>query len=85
MATGTVPVVSDIEGHRFVFQKKNVGHLVKSTEEMAARISDLLSNEEERSRLATNGRRLVEQKWTWAKVTQKYRCVLTNSAAGNTS
>jgi glycosyltransferase involved in cell wall biosynthesis len=32
-----------------------------------------LSNETERLRLATNGRRLVEQKWTWPKVAQNYR------------
>jgi glycosyltransferase involved in cell wall biosynthesis len=73
MATGTVPVVNDIEAHRFVFQDDNVGYLVKSTEEMATKITDLLSNETERLRLATNGRRLVEQKWTWAKVAQRYR------------
>jgi glycosyltransferase involved in cell wall biosynthesis len=73
MATGTVPVVSDIEGHRFVFQDDNVGYLVKGTAEMATRITDLLSNETERLRLATNGRRLVEQKWTWAKVAQRYK------------
>jgi glycosyltransferase involved in cell wall biosynthesis len=85
MATGTVPVVSDIEGHRFVFQKKTVGHLVKNTKEMAAKISDLLSNEEERSRLATNGRRLVEQNWTWTKVAQKYKCLLNDNTAGNTN
>jgi glycosyltransferase involved in cell wall biosynthesis len=85
MATGTVPVVTDIEAHRFVFQNDNVGHLVKNTEEMTAKITDLLSNEEERSRLATNGRRLVEQKWTWAKVAQKYRCLLNDNSAGNTS
>jgi hypothetical protein len=52
---------------------------------MTARISDLLGNEEERSRLAANGRRLVEQKWTWAKVAQKYRCLLNDNSAGNTS
>ena len=73
MATGTVPVVTDIEAHRFVFQDDNVGYLVKSTEEMATKVIDLLSNETERLRLATNGRRLVEQKWTWAKVAQRYR------------
>jgi glycosyltransferase involved in cell wall biosynthesis len=76
MATGTVPVVSDIEGHRFVFQDDNVGHLVKSTEEMATKITDLLGDETERLRLATNGRRLVEQKWTWAKVAQMYRGII---------
>ncbi len=83
MASGTVPVVSDIEGHRFVFQNGNVGYLVKNVEEMTTKITDLLSNETERSRLATNGRRLVEQKWTWTKVAQRYRCLLSDVSAGN--
>ena len=83
MATGTVPVVSDIEGHRFVFQNDNVGYLVKNTEEMATGITDLLSNETERSRLAANGRALVEEKWTWAKVAQRYRCLLNDNSAGS--
>jgi glycosyltransferase involved in cell wall biosynthesis len=81
MATGTVPVVSDIGAHRFVFQDDNVGYLVKSTEEMATKITDLLSNETERLRLATNGRRLVEQKWTWANVAQRYRYLLKDNSA----
>jgi glycosyltransferase involved in cell wall biosynthesis len=86
MAAGTVPVVSDIEGHRFVFQDDNVGYLVKSTEEMAMKIIDLLSNETERLRLATNGRRLVEGKWTWAKVAQKYReSLLRDNSVSNPS
>ena len=85
MATGTVPVVSDIEGHRFAFQNDNVGYLVKNTEEMATKITDLLSNETERSRLAGNGRRLVEQKWTWEKVAQRYRSLLNDDSGASTS
>jgi len=85
MATGTVPVVTDIEAHRFVFQDNNVGCLVKSTEEMATKITDLLSNETERSRLAANGRRLVEQKWTWSRVAQRYRDLLKDDLVRNTS
>jgi glycosyltransferase involved in cell wall biosynthesis len=85
MATGAVPVVSDIEGHRFVFQNDNVGYLVKNTEEMAIRITELLSNETERSRLASSGRRLVEQKWTWEKVAQRYRSLLNDSPGVSTS
>ena len=73
MATGTVPVISDIESHRFIFQGADVGCLVRNKEEMAMRISDLLTNETARLRLARNGRRLVEQKWTWAKVSERYR------------
>ena len=85
MATGTVPVVSDIEGHRFVFQKKNVGYLVKNTEEMATKITGLLSNETARSRLASNGRKLVEQKWTWANVARRYRSLLNDNSGGSAS
>jgi glycosyltransferase involved in cell wall biosynthesis len=84
MATGTVPVVTDIEAHRFVFQNDNVGYLVNNTEEMATKITDLLSNETERLRLANNGRRLVEQKWTWARVAQRYRCLLNSNLVGDT-
>ena len=73
MATGTVPVVSDIEAHRFIFQGEDIGYLAKSKQEMAERIVDLLIDENKRLRLARDGRRLVEQKWTWAKVSEKYR------------
>jgi glycosyltransferase involved in cell wall biosynthesis len=85
MATGTVPIVSDIEGHRFVFQDDDVGYLVKSTEEMATKVTDLLGNETERLRLATNGRKLVEQRWTWAKVAQRYRDLLRDDLVHNPS
>jgi glycosyltransferase involved in cell wall biosynthesis len=73
MATGTVPVVSDIPGHRFIFQGERVGYLARNGEEMAARIIDLLTNETERLCLAKNGRKLVEEKWTWTNVAQRYR------------
>lgn len=73
MATGTVPVVSDLDAHRFIFQGEDVGYLVKCHEDMATRVIDLLTNETRRLELARNGRKLVEDKWTWAKVGQKYR------------
>jgi glycosyltransferase involved in cell wall biosynthesis len=73
MAAGDVHVASDIEGHRSLFQDDNVGYLVKSTEEVATEIADLLNSETERLRLATNGRRLVEQRWIWAKVAQRHK------------
>ncbi len=73
MATGAVPVVSDIDAHRFVFQDREVGYLVNSSEEMAARVVDLLTNETRRLELARNGRKLVEEKWTWTKVSEKYK------------
>lgn len=73
MATGAVPVVSDIDAHNFVFQGEHVGYLVNSQEEMAARIIDLLTDDIKRLQLAQNGRKLVEDKWTWTKVGEKYR------------
>ena len=73
MATGTVPIINDIEAHRFIFQDEDVGYLVKSKEEMATRIIDLFTNEAERLRLARDGRRLVEDKWTWEKASERYR------------
>ena len=76
MATGTVPVVSGIYAHRFVFQDANVGYLVHNNEEMAARIVELFTNEPKRLQLAQNGRELVKRKWTWARVGEKYRELL---------
>jgi glycosyltransferase involved in cell wall biosynthesis len=73
MATGAVPIVSNIDAHRFIFQGEDVGCLVADTEEMARRIVDLLTDEAERLKLAKNGRRLVGKKWTWARVGEKYR------------
>jgi glycosyltransferase involved in cell wall biosynthesis len=73
MATGAVPVVSNIYAHRFVFQGNGVGYLVNNQEEMAARIIDLLTDETKRLQLAKIGRKLVEEKWTWAKVGEKYK------------
>jgi glycosyltransferase involved in cell wall biosynthesis len=83
MATGTVPVVSDIYAHRFVSQDEDVGYFVHSNEEMAARIIDLLNNESRRLQLARNGRKLVERKWTWTGVSEKYRELLQNPMNAN--
>lgn len=76
MATGAVPIVSDIYAHQFVFQDEDVGYLVHNNNEMAARIIDLLTNDPERLRLARNGRKLVEKRWTWTIVSEKYRELL---------
>ena len=73
MATGAVPIVSNIDAHRFVFQGEDVGYLVNSQEDMAARIIDLLTDDTKRLQLAKSGRKVVEEKWTWAKIREKYR------------
>lgn len=76
MATGTVPVVSNIYAHRYVFQGKEVGYLVNNNQEMAKRIIELLNSGSKRKTLARNGRQLVEERWTWKKVSEKYRELL---------
>ncbi|MFW6150968.1 MAG: glycosyltransferase family 4 protein [Chloroflexota bacterium] len=76
MASGTVPVVSDIPAHRFVFQGREVGYLVGSVEEMAERVVELLRDERKRSAMAAEGRRLVEERWTWKQVGERYRELL---------
>ncbi len=73
MATGTVPVVSDLDAHRLIFQGEDVGYLVNCHEDMATTVIDLLTDESRRLQLARNGRKLVEEKWTWARVGEKYR------------
>lgn len=89
MATGSVPVVSDIDSHRWVLQGKRVGYLVKNKEEMADRVASLLKDEPHRQTLARNARTLVERQWNWVRVGQRYGALLakslTNSQTGCSS
>lgn len=78
MAAGCVPIVNDIYAHRFIFQGKEVGYLIKNKKEMIKRIFELLKDENKRSFFAKNGRILVEEKWTWQKVGQNYKRMLEN-------
>ena len=76
MACGCVPIVSDIYAHRFIFQNKDVGYLVKDKKEMARRIFELLKDENKRLFFSQNGRKLVEGKWTWGNVGKRYKTLL---------
>jgi glycosyltransferase involved in cell wall biosynthesis len=76
MATGAVPVISDIASHRFIFQGRAVGHLVKSKDELVKKVLELLSDEEKRQEIAHSGRRLVEERWTWATASKQYRKII---------
>ena len=76
MATGAVPVVSDISAHRFIFQDRRVGYLVATPEEMARRTLLLLEDANLRNHMAREGRMLVEEKWTWEVVADRYRRLL---------
>ena len=72
MACGAVPVVSNIDAHRFVLQGRDAGFLVNSEEELAEKVEHLLKNEPRRKEMAGKGRRLVEEMWTWEKVASRY-------------
>ena len=82
MATGAVPVVSDIPAHRHIFQGCEVGFLVTSAESMAQRALELLDNRGLRSSMARNGRELVERAWTWADVASRYRSLIEQLLGG---
>jgi len=73
MATGCVPVVSDIYAHRFIFQERKVGFLVKSKKEMVQKIVGLLKDEDARLSLAKEGQRLVQERWSWQEVGRRYK------------
>jgi glycosyltransferase involved in cell wall biosynthesis len=73
MATGTVPIVSDIPAHRYIFQEREVGCLVSSADRMAARALELFQDPVRRSVMAHRGRELVEEMWTWERVAGRYR------------
>jgi glycosyltransferase involved in cell wall biosynthesis len=72
MACGAVPVVSDIPAHRFIFQEKNVGFLVKDAAELASRAALLLKEEATRREMANRARALVEDAWSWSRIKEKY-------------
>jgi len=77
MASGAVPIVSDITAHRFVFQDRDVGFLVKDSQELIAKVDFLWKNEAARRGLASRGRRLVEEVWTWEKMKERCERALT--------
>jgi len=76
MACGAVPVVSNIKAHAFVLQGKKAGYLVKDEKEMVKRVEELLNNEKLRKKMAREGRKLVEDKWTWKKVAERYESLV---------
>ncbi|MEW5899861.1 MAG: glycosyltransferase family 4 protein [Acidobacteriota bacterium] len=72
MACGAVPVVSDIPAHRFIFQGRKVGFLVKDAKELTSKTAFLLREDAVWLEMAEQARRLVEEMWTWKKVKEHY-------------
>jgi len=76
MATYTVPVVSDIKAHRFIFSGEPVGFLVNSVDDAVAAVRRLERDDEPYEGMAVAARELVERKWSADVVAQRYLDVL---------
>ncbi|MBN1152081.1 MAG: glycosyltransferase family 4 protein [Dehalococcoidia bacterium] len=73
MATGAVPVISDIPAHRYIFQGQDVGFLASSVEGMAEGALRVMADRGLHSALSAEGKRLVDSMWTWEHVALRYR------------
>jgi len=76
MATGAVPVISNIPAHAFLFQNRSVGFLAGSPEEMGEHALQLLEDAALRERMALDGRELVRSTWTWDAVAERYQALI---------
>lgn len=72
MATKTVPIVSRIRAHEFIFAGEDAGIMVDSVGGAVDALNRLERDENLHDRLAENGRRLVETKWNAEIVAGKY-------------
>lgn len=83
MAMGK-PVVSTVLGAEALEYRKGEDLMVANEPDVfASTIKNLLEDREKRIVLGSNGRRLVEEKYSWDKAVEKYRLLfqgLENSA-----
>jgi len=73
MACGAPTLVSDVAGAIQDIREYDAAAVIKpgNYQEIAATLVDLLVNVERRRELGRNGRRLVEERYTWQQVTEK--------------
>ncbi|MHA1311701.1 MAG: glycosyltransferase family 4 protein [Candidatus Helarchaeota archaeon] len=71
MASGTPVICSDLEVYREVLKDKAILVPPKNPQLLARVFEDLLSNEYKLESLATNGRKFVENNYSWKKTIEK--------------
>ena len=73
MACKTCVVASDVGGNSEIIDNDDTGMLIKPNnhEELLDKISDLMKNNEKRSKLATAGLKVVE-KYNWKRIGRLY-------------
>lgn len=77
MALGKLVVASDVGGHGELVRDGYNGHLFHagSTEALAARLINLLNDQDAWGDVISNGRRFVERERTWENSAARYRAV----------
>ncbi len=82
MASGAVPIMSDIRAHRFILSGTNAGVLVDSVDDAVAAVRRLERDDGVWERLSRSGRRLVETKWNAQRVAEEYMSVIDSLLGG---
>jgi glycosyltransferase involved in cell wall biosynthesis len=80
MACGAPVVVSDISAHKGLIEHGVSGYTFKvgDIDSLTSIILDVLSKPEERKSVASNARKLIEEKFTWQSVTQRLDNIYSN-------
>ncbi|NPA77007.1 MAG: glycosyltransferase family 4 protein [Candidatus Diapherotrites archaeon] len=76
MASGTVPIMSDIRAHRFILSGNSVGAVVQSVADAVAAIRRYERDDELWDSHSRLGRRLVEELWSADAVCRRYLSAL---------
>lgn len=74
LACGKPVIVTDIDGPREIVKGKEVGYIVppRSPKELADAIINLLKDDDERSRMGMNGRKLILSEYDWKIIAQRF-------------
>lgn len=84
LACGCATVVSDYPGARDIIADGETGLLVaqRSPEDIAEKVSYLLSNPEKQAQLGAKGRQFVQENYDWRVISKKFNAVFTQHAGG---